>query len=90
VVADERKRQRRLEPRSVLPDDPVEPRQDDRLMLAMAIERLPRHDRRLVELKFLMGLTNAEVAAALGKTVGAINAQQWRALRKLRGIIGEV
>jgi RNA polymerase sigma-70 factor (ECF subfamily) len=90
VVADERKALRRVEPRSELPDRPTEPQEDDRLMLAMAIQRLPRLDRRLIELKFLMGLTNAEVAAALGKSVGAINAQQWRALRKLRASIGEI
>lgn len=89
VVADERKALRRVEPRPHLPDRATEMPEDDRLMLAMAIERLPRLYRRLIELKFLMGLTNAEVSAALGKSVGAINALQWRAIRKLRGMIGE-
>jgi RNA polymerase sigma-70 factor, ECF subfamily len=89
VVADERAAQRRVEPRAEVPDRPTDPDQDDRLALAMAIERLPRVHRRVIELKFLIGLTNAEVAAALGKSVGAINTQQWRALRSLRAMMGE-
>jgi RNA polymerase sigma-70 factor (ECF subfamily) len=89
VVADERAAQRRVEPRAEVPDRPTDPDQDDRLALAMAIERLPRVHRRVIELKFLIGLTNAEVAAALGKSVGAVNTQQWRALRTLRVMMGE-
>jgi RNA polymerase sigma-70 factor, ECF subfamily len=89
VVADERAAQRRVEPRAEVPDRPTDPDQDDRLALAMAIERLPRVHRRVIELKFLIGLTNAEVAAALGKSVGAVNTQQWRALRTLRAMMGE-
>jgi DNA-directed RNA polymerase specialized sigma24 family protein len=33
---------------------------------------------------YLMGITNPEVAAALKTSVGAVNAQQWRALKALR------
>jgi RNA polymerase sigma-70 factor (ECF subfamily) len=57
------------------------------LALAMAIARLPQAQRRVVELKFLIGLSNAEVAKAFGKTTGAINAMQWRALRTLRRML---
>jgi RNA polymerase sigma-70 factor, ECF subfamily len=89
VVADERLRRRRIEPRPEVPDQPIDLPDDDRLALAMAIQRLPEEDRRVIELKFLIGLTNAEVAAALGKSPGAINTQQWRALRSLRRLIEE-
>jgi RNA polymerase sigma-70 factor (ECF subfamily) len=89
VVADERAVLRRVEPRPDLPDRPTELHEDDRLVLAAAIDRLPPPSRRVIELKFLMGLPNSEVAAMIGKTVGAVNAQQWRALRKLRELIGE-
>jgi DNA-directed RNA polymerase specialized sigma24 family protein len=43
----------------------------------------------VVELKFLMGATNAEVAATLGKSVDAVNAKQWRALAALRKTLEE-
>ncbi len=62
---------------------------DDRLTLAQAIERLPAAQRRVVELKYLAGMKNAEVASALGKSEGAINAMQWRALGTLKEILEE-
>lgn len=93
VVADELAARRRVEPRAEPPEDSTNPGpderlgQDDRLALAMAIARLPQAQRRVVELKFLIGLSNAEVAKAFGKTTGAINAMQWRALRTLRRML---
>jgi RNA polymerase sigma-70 factor, ECF subfamily len=93
VVADERAARRRVEPRAEPPNEATNPGsdervgQDDRLALAMAISRLPEEQRRVVELKFLIGLTNAEVAAAFGKSIGAINAMQWRALRTMRRML---
>ncbi len=89
VVADERADLRRVEPRSELPDRATEPPHHDRLALALAMKKLSRSDRRVIELKYLIGLTNAEVATAVGKSVGAINTQQWRALRSLRRLIGD-
>jgi DNA-directed RNA polymerase specialized sigma24 family protein len=41
----------------------------------------------VIEAKFLVGLTNAELAAALGKSTGAINALQWRGLRALQRML---
>lgn len=62
---------------------------DDKLSLAAAIRQLPDEQRQVVELKFLMGATNAEVAATLGKSVDAVNAKQWRALAALRKTLEE-
>jgi len=59
------------------------------LTLSQAMDRLPQEQRQVLELKFLVGLTNSEVAAALGKTTGAVNAKQWRALEALRRTLGE-
>lgn len=86
VIADELRARRRVEPRSDLPDT-AHQEGDDRLALAAAMERLPREQRQVLELKFLLGLRNPEVAAAMGKTVGAVNALQWRALRAMRGMV---
>lgn len=63
------------------------PGDDDRLVLAGALAQLPEEQRRVIELKFLVGLTNAEVGAVLGKKPGAVNTQQWRALRALQRIL---
>jgi len=57
--------------------------------LAQAMDRLPAAQRQVVELKYLAGMRNEEVASALGKSKGAINAMQWRALGMLREILEE-
>jgi RNA polymerase sigma-70 factor (ECF subfamily) len=62
---------------------------DDRLVLGAALARLPAEQRAVIELKFLAGLSNDEVGAALGKSPGAVNAQQWRALTALRDLIDD-
>lgn len=84
VIADEFRRRARVEPRADIPDGRVDWAVDDKLSLAAAIRQLPDEQRQVVELKFLMGATNAEVAATLGKSVDAVNAKQWRALAALR------
>ena len=89
VVLDEVARGRRVMPREELPERTWGWTVDDRLTLAQAMERLPVEQRQVVELKFLAGMRNAEVASALGKSKGAINAMQWRALGTLREILEE-
>jgi len=89
VVADELARRRRTEPRAELPDGPAETPMEDRLVLAAAIERLPKEQRQVIELKYLVGMTNPELARAMDTTMGAVNAKQWRALRALQGILEE-
>lgn len=89
VVADQRAAMRREEPRSTLPDRASDPATEERLTLMRAIERLPKAQRYVIEAKFLVGLSNGELAVALGKTTGAINAIQWRALRALHLMLGE-
>ncbi|MGQ0830708.1 MAG: RNA polymerase sigma factor [Microthrixaceae bacterium] len=91
VVADMARRGARTESQAQ-PDlpaaDPWRSR-DERLDLLAALADLPEEQRRVIELKYLIGLTNDEVAAALGKKPGAVNAQQWRALRTLERMLGE-
>jgi RNA polymerase sigma-70 factor, ECF subfamily len=89
VVADELARRRRVEPRAEPPEHSRELSVDEQLTLAQAMDRLPQEQRQVLELKFLVGLTNSEVAAALGKTTGAVNTKQWRALEALRQTLGE-
>jgi RNA polymerase sigma-70 factor (ECF subfamily) len=87
LVVDELRRRSRTEPHANVDNGQVEHLHDDRLALAAALDDLPDEQRQILELKFLLGLTNDEVGAALGKTPGAVNAQQWRALQALRKMI---
>ena len=88
VSADEQRRRGRVEPRGTLPETSETPQHEDRLALAAAVAKLPKGQRAVVEMKFVLGLTNAEVATALGRSPGAVNAMQWRALRTLRRRLG--
>jgi RNA polymerase sigma-70 factor, ECF subfamily len=87
VVVDELRRRKRTEPRDSMPDVGHEHNNDDHLVLAAAIAELPRQQQQVIEMKYLLGMTNPEVSAALGKKVGAVNAQQWRALQTLKKIL---
>lgn len=90
VVADVVRRSSRTEVRDIVDGDAVDPwsSRDDRLALTAALAALPEEQRQVIELKYLMGLSNDEVGAALGKKPGAVNAQQWRALRALERLLG--
>lgn len=90
VVADARRKSSRLEPRAEPDVEPFETGDAslDRMVLGSALARLPDEQRAIVELKFLGGLSNEEVGRALGKTPGAVNTQQWRALGALRELMG--
>ena len=59
--------------------------ENDRLQLA--IEQLTEEQKLVVTLKFVEGLTNAQVAEIMGKTEGAIKSLQFRALASLRRIL---
>jgi RNA polymerase sigma-70 factor, ECF subfamily len=89
VVGDEFRRRRRVEPTDRVPDQMIGSAVDDELSLAAAIARLPAEQRAVVELKFIVGLSNAEIAAALGITPGAVNSKQWRALGRLKRALEE-
>jgi RNA polymerase sigma factor (sigma-70 family) len=51
-----------------------------------ALAQLSEEHRRIVELR-LAGLTDREIAAALGKSHGAIRMSQMRAVRRLRALL---
>jgi RNA polymerase sigma-70 factor, ECF subfamily len=89
VVADAHRAARRTEPRADPPDRSVEfqDQATDRLALAAAVARLPKEQREVIELKYLLGWTNEEVGRTMGKSVGAVNALQWRALSRLKQLM---
>lgn len=91
VVSDMAKADQRNQPREQADEHPADPwpASDDGLRLRDAIATLPDEQRLVIELKYLVGLSNEEVAAALGKKPGAVNTQQWRALRALERHLGQ-
>ncbi|TML61204.1 MAG: sigma-70 family RNA polymerase sigma factor [Actinobacteria bacterium] len=56
----------------------------DREVLREELATLPLGQREVLTLKFVCGLTNAEVASVLSKTEGAVKALERRALRTLQ------
>ena len=73
---------------------PQRPREDNpadgvarRLDVADALAQLTDAQRELVTLKFMQGLSNADIAEATGRTPGAVRILQFRALSVLRRLL---
>jgi RNA polymerase sigma-70 factor (sigma-E family) len=60
-------------------------RQDDRAAIIAALVALPQRQREVIVLRFWLDLTEAQVANALGCSVGNVKSQASRALDRLRG-----
>lgn len=58
--------------------------QDERRRLARLMARLDSTDRDVLMMRFVMGMSHAEVAAELKRSPGSVRIIQFRALRKLR------
>jgi RNA polymerase sigma-70 factor (ECF subfamily) len=54
-----------------------------------ALDRLPPADREVLVLRFLERLTAAEAAAVLGVSAGAVKVRQFRAMNRLRALLGD-
>lgn len=87
VIADEFRYRSRTVPVAEPPERGVEPMTAELLALREAIDRLPEDQRQVVELRYLAGLTNDEVAAAMGTSPSAVNTKRWRALLVLRDFL---
>jgi RNA polymerase sigma-70 factor (ECF subfamily) len=73
---------------SVLPSEPERLDAESRARLFRCVAGLPRAQRRVIELRFAEERSIREIAAALGKTEGAVKQLQLRALVALRKKIG--
>lgn len=61
--------------------------EERRAALLKAMQGLTLEQRQVLQMKYFLQMSNAEVARALGKREGAINALQHRALRKMGGLL---
>ncbi|MGQ9907746.1 MAG: RNA polymerase sigma factor [Candidatus Flexifilum sp.] len=69
--------------KSEAPDRQTEDREEREALLA-AIRRLPEERQQLLLLKFVEGLSNAEIGAIMGRTEGAVKSLYHRTLLALR------
>jgi RNA polymerase sigma-70 factor, ECF subfamily len=60
---------------------------DERRSMSELLTRLPDHQRQVVELR-LAGLTGAEIAQALGRSRSNVDVTQYRAVARLRILLG--
>ena len=74
------------------PPDPPDPREleeiEQRISLYGHIERLPETQRQVIQMRFVSEKSIREVAAALGRSEGAVKQLQLRALENLRKKMG--
>lgn len=69
--------------------EPAESREDDLLLEAReALAALPEHHRRVLLLRYLLGLSEEEAAVALGVRVGTVKSRCSRARRALLEALG--
>jgi RNA polymerase sigma-70 factor (ECF subfamily) len=94
MLVDHLRKSARRERKDVARRDPGQPpvgetleEEERRRAVREALGELPATQRQVVIMKYFSGMSNAEVAAALGKSEGAVNAIQHRALRKLGDIL---
>jgi len=59
---------------------------DDRQRISSALDRLPREQRRVIELSFFHGLSQTEIAAHLGAPLGTVKSRALLGMKRLREI----
>jgi len=59
---------------------------DDRDRITSALDRLPREQRRVIELSFFHGLSQTEIAAHLGAPLGTVKSRALLGMKRLREI----
>ncbi|MBC7253592.1 MAG: sigma-70 family RNA polymerase sigma factor [Actinobacteria bacterium] len=94
MLVDHLRKSARRERKDAARRDPGQPpvaealeEEERRRAVREALRELPATQRQVVIMKYFSGMSNVEVAAALGKSEGAVNAIQHRALRKLGDIL---
>jgi RNA polymerase sigma-70 factor (ECF subfamily) len=64
-------------------------RTNERELLLAAIQQLPRERQELLVLKFVEGMSNAEIGRVMGRSEGAIKSLYHRTLVSLKELLGE-
>ncbi|MCC5946946.1 MAG: sigma-70 family RNA polymerase sigma factor [Nitriliruptoraceae bacterium] len=80
---------RPTEPDTVTVDDHTDEVVVLRLTLVAALRRLPRRQREAVSLRYLAGLSEAQVAEAMQVSAGSVKTHLHRGVQRLRARLGE-
>lgn len=80
-------RKRRREPAAPVAPASIEEHLVVRIALAEALARLPRRQRQVVVLRYLSDLSEADVARALGVSVGSVKTHLHRGLASMRSLL---
>jgi RNA polymerase sigma-70 factor (ECF subfamily) len=62
---------------------------EEKAILRAALQTLPEEHQTVLIMRFMQGLSHADVAATVGKSVAAVRVVQHRALKALGAILGE-
>jgi RNA polymerase sigma-70 factor (ECF subfamily) len=86
ALTDHWRRERRdsHDPPPDVPDEREQCDLEERVSLFQLVDRLPEMQRRVIELRFIEGLSIKDVASALDRSEGAVKQLQLRALENLR------
>lgn len=79
---------RLIEDRPTTETDDFSGQVDDAVTVWDAVAGLSPRERETLALRYVMGLTEAEVADVLGAPAGTVSASLTRARRRLRGVLG--
>jgi RNA polymerase sigma-70 factor, ECF subfamily len=63
---------------------------ESRQRVSSALERLPREQRRVIELAFFQGLSQTEIAARLGAPLGTVKSRALLGMKRLRQIFADM
>lgn len=88
VITDQLRKNGRVVPTEHIPETGHEVDALDPVWLSQVMAGLPDEQRKVIEMKYLMDLDNATVARLMHRSIGAVNALQWRALRSLNLAMG--
>jgi len=81
--------ERVADPEAVLPGEVLEA-DETRAQLARALRQLPEDHRVVLELRYMDGLSYAEIAAATGIGIGTVMSRLFNAKRKLQRVVAEM
>ena len=76
-------------PDDVLPVETQTERGEDVARLLVAIRTLAEREQEIIGLKFLGGLNNRQIGQAMGLRAGHVAVILYRAIRRLRSLLGE-
>lgn len=87
VVADARADRLRAAFRDLVPESGELDDNDVRALIAPLVALLPEGQRELIEMKYLVGMSDPEVATCFKKSIEAVDELRWQAIISMKGLM---